>query len=161
MQRFLVLLCLLFLNPGMKAQDAKLPFSTGAAFHHGYMLPEYQFINYLVDRPVSAFEVDIYRQTTGMNEWEQLYRYPDYGISIMYSSLGNREAFGEYTALWPWYRIHFIDNPGFSLDYRLGLGLCYVNTVFDPEAKLPGPGHRLTYEYFFQPGNRNPHQAVS
>ncbi len=47
-----------------------------------------------------------------MNKWEQLYRYPDYGISIMYSSLGNREAFGEYTALWPWYRIHFIDTQG-------------------------------------------------
>ncbi len=55
MQRLVVLLFLFFIFSGDRAQG-KLRCSAGAAFHHGYMLPEYQFINYLVDRPVWAFE---------------------------------------------------------------------------------------------------------
>ena len=134
MRSLTILICLIFLFPALKAQDGLLhSLSAGAVYHHGYMLPEYHFINYLVDEPVKAVELSIYKQTTGRTMWEQLYHYPDYGLSLMYSTLGSHEAFGEYVALWPWYRIHFIDTRNFSLHYRLGVGLCYVNTVFDPE----------------------------
>ena len=126
--------CLLFiLSPVVRAQGERHGWSADVVYHHGYMLPEYAFINYLVNQPVRAVEMSLYKRTTGRTLWEQLYRYPDYGLSVMYSTLGNHDVFGEYTALFPWYRIHFIDTHAFSLYYRLGVGLCYVDRVFDPE----------------------------
>ncbi len=133
MRSAFLLLCILPLITSVKAQEGAGAFSTDAEYHHGYMLPEYQFINYLVNAPVQAVELSLFKQTTGRTIWEQLYRYPEYGMSVMYSTLGNHQALGEYISLWPWYRIHFIDNRNFSLNYKLGLGLCYATRVFDPE----------------------------
>ncbi|HYW97403.1 MAG TPA: acyloxyacyl hydrolase [Bacteroidales bacterium] len=133
MRQTQILLILFFLFPMAKAQEGiHHGLSSGIRYHHGFMLPEYQFINYLVNEPVRAVELSVYHQTAGKTEWEKLYRYPDYGLSLMYSTLGNHNVFGEYMAIWPWYRIHFIDSPNFSLHYRLGVGLCYASEIFDP-----------------------------
>jgi hypothetical protein len=134
MNRFIIFFLFGLLLPIGKIQgQLKDDLYLQADVHHGYMLPEYQFVNYLVNDNIHSIEVMLSKKTSGKDFWQQLYRYPDYGLSLFLSTLGNNEVFGKQIALSSFYNIHLIDKKRFSLDYRLGLGLCYVTKKLDLE----------------------------
>ena len=95
-------------------------------YHFGAIIPEYKFVNYLVNDYVRSFEVSIAKETTGKNYWQQLYHYPTYGLALSISTLGNNEVFGKQIALAPFYQIHLLFKKNLSLDYDVSLGAAYV-----------------------------------
>lgn len=102
-----------------------------ANYHYGFVLPEYQNFIYLVDAPIQSFELGIVKQATGKNDWQQLYHYPAYGVSLFYSTLGNKEVNGQELALYPYFILHLISKKRFSLDNQIGIGIGYTNKKFD------------------------------
>lgn len=100
-------------------------------YHQGYVLPEYQEFIYLVNDDIHSLEFNISKQTTGNNYWEQLYKYPRFGLSIYYTTLGNDDLFGREIAIVPYIVNHIIERNRFSLDNHIGCGLSYVTKKFD------------------------------
>jgi len=101
--------------------------------HSGYNLPEYPFISALTKDYVRSVEVALFKETVGKNKWEQLYNYPDYGLSVFYSTLGNDEVFGRELALTYFFRLYFYSKNRLHLYNRLGIGVSYVSKKFDLE----------------------------
>ncbi len=71
-------------------------------------------------------------QTTGDKYWEQLYRYPDWGIGIYLADFYNKEEIGYPIALYG-----FIDAPfhrwkRLSFNYELGFGAAFNWKSFNP-----------------------------
>lgn len=99
--------------------------------HFGFVLPEYKHFTYLVNEPVKGIEVSLFKKTTGKNSWEQLYKYPEYGLTILYTTLGNKDVFGNEIALFPYVQSALIRKQKFTLSNQFGLGLGYATKKFD------------------------------
>ena len=74
----------------------------------GYVIPEYSNINYSVTDPIQSINVSWNKRTTGKRLTEQLYHFPEYGISAGFSNLGNKEVFGHELSLYPYFRTFFL-----------------------------------------------------
>ena len=102
-------------------------------FHYGLNIPEYQMFTYVTDDYVRSVDFSVIIETNGKNDWEQIFNYPEYGVSLFYSSLGNDDVFGREFALIPFFRTNIIYKKKFKLYNQIGVGLSYVNKKFDSE----------------------------
>lgn len=100
-------------------------------FHYGFVLPEYQHFNYLVDESVKGFEISAFKRTIGKNSWEKIYRYPEAGLTFQFTTLGNRLVFGNELALFPYVSIPLVRKKHFVLFNQFGCGIGYATKKFD------------------------------
>jgi len=128
---FSFLLALTFLNSASCQSTFFNDTQLGISTHLGWNLPEYQFISFYTNDYISSIDLSITKESTGKNEWEQLYKYPSCGISLFYSSLGNDDIFGRELALTYFFKIDVIKHNRFNFYNRTGIGLSYVNQKFD------------------------------
>ncbi len=102
-------------------------------YHAGFAIPEYKFLTYIVDDYIRSMDVCLVKETTGNNIWEQLYTYPEYGISLFYSTLGNDKILGKEIALSYFFKINLISWKRVRVYNRTGIGFSYVTRKFDSE----------------------------
>ncbi len=136
MKRQLIIFCLLILIgiPHLTAQEKDSFFSDliiGSQWHYGFITPHHKAIQYVVNKPISGFEITLSKPTYGKNIWEKLYRYPRWGAGYFRVSLGNNEILGYGNALFGFLNIPFYKTQRFSVNYQISLGLGYLNKVFD------------------------------
>jgi hypothetical protein len=111
--------------------NQKNPWDFKADAHFGFVIPEYQHFNYLVEKPVQGIELSLHKASRGRNFWEQLYRYPEFGFSLFASSLGNNEVFGHEIALYPYIQTPLIRKDKFQFSTTFGFGAGYATKKFD------------------------------
>ncbi len=102
-----------------------------AKYHYGYVIPEYQNFIYVVNDNIQSASLNISKKTTGKNDWEQLYNYPEYGLSLFYTSLGNDRVYGREIALYPYFNLDIVNYKRFGFYNQTGVGIGYVNKKFD------------------------------
>lgn len=86
--------------------------------------------NYLWNTDIHSFELRVGKQTDGSHEWEQWFRYPDYGIALRYSNF-NLDMLGDKYALFGFINGYFVHRPKFSFFYQLGAGVCFWTKHYD------------------------------
>lgn len=128
---YIALVFFVFSTSGRAQNSFSDNLSITAKYHHGYIVPEYQNFIYLVNENVNAFGFNILKKTTGSNDWEQLYNFPEYGFSFFYSSLGNDSVFGHEYALYPYFNLDIVSGNRVSLYNQIGVGLSYITEKFD------------------------------
>jgi len=96
-------------------------------------LPEYDYWLYLPNAPMQSLTLSLSKSTVGKTDFERIYNYPEYGVSLLYSTLGNDEIFGREFAVVPYYHLKIISRDRFNLYHELGVGLGYVGKIFDFE----------------------------
>ncbi len=128
--------------------------SVSFLFHQGSSLPEYSFVNYLTNDYLHAFTLDFTKRTTGKNDWERLYKYPEVGISLFYTSLGNKDVLGNALALNYFFRVHFISTEKWKVYNQTGIGLGYLTKRFDlvDNYKNVGIGSHYNAHFSFRLG---------
>ena len=127
----ILLLCFISANH-LKAQKSKLKdLRFQSEYQYGYILPEYSNLNYLIDAPVQAFNFSVIKQSIGKTEWEELYKYPQFGLSFFYTTLGNDEVHGREWAIYPFFRFNLIQYKRFSWFLQTGIGFGRVSKKFD------------------------------
>ena len=99
--------------------------------HYGFILPEYSNFNLLINKPSSGFEWSLAKKTSGKTFWEQVYKYPEYGLTFFFISLGNKEVLGNELALYPYVKTFLIRKEHFQLTNQFGLGIGYLTKKFD------------------------------
>jgi len=134
----LVLVCAIILEnfflSSLFGQDSFFDdFYVRAAYHPGYVLPEYSMFKYLAKDFVRGYSVSASKRTNGKNYWAQLYNYPEYGVAIQYATLGNAEVFGHEWSVFPYFNYHFFEEGKFSLINQVGLGIGFSSQKFDLE----------------------------
>lgn len=98
---------------------------------YGFALPEYTFVSYFTDSYIHSLELNLIKETTGKNYWEKLYNYPEVGLSLFYTSLGNDSLFGQAYSLNYFFKLKLIDRKKFSFYNRTGIGLGYLTRHFN------------------------------
>lgn len=159
MRNRLLLILLLIAGQTTFAQE-KTPFSNNLWLrvdgHYGFVIPEYKHFNLLVNKPTQALEVSLFKRTTGKTDWEQLYKYPEYGLTLQYTSLGNNEILGHEIGLFPFVQSFIIRKPKFQFTHLFGFGLGYATKRFDIESNYNNisVGSHLNIHFNFKLGTR-------
>ncbi len=109
------------------------PYKTTINYHTGFILPEYKFLTLITNDYVRSLDVSVSKETNGKNIWEQLYNYPEYGISLFYSTLGNNQVLGKEFALTYFFKLYLPSKNRLRLYNRTGIGISYVSRIFNLE----------------------------
>ena len=88
---------------------------------------------YITNDYISSLDLSISKKTIGNNKWQVLYKYPEFGISFFYSTLGNDDVFGRELSINPFFKTHLIYKSKFKLYSQIGIGLGYVNKKYNAE----------------------------
>lgn len=132
--RLSVIFCVVFISTETKCQERFTDnLKLSAHCQYGYVLPEYDYFLYLANAPMRSVSLNFSKTTLGKTDFERLYNYPEYGISFIYSTLGNDDIFGRELAIVPYYHLKIVSRNRFNLYNELGFGLAYVTKVFDFE----------------------------
>jgi hypothetical protein len=78
-----------------------------------------------------AFELNLGKETYGLERWQYLYGFPIIGAAYWYSPLGGSEFVGSAHALFPYVNYPIIRKGKSELNVRVGLGLAYLTKRFD------------------------------
>lgn len=107
-----------------------------AKYQHGVIFPHHYSIEYLTDRNLTAINIELEQQWQGQQLWQQIYRYPQYGIGYYYAYLPNPEIFGQVHALYPYIKIPARHNQRFGFSYAIAAGTAYLTKSFDIKKNL-------------------------
>ena len=89
--------------------------------------------NYLNGYPKSSVRVDgivALHLRTNDKKWAPYFNYPDVGVAVLGSYLGNSKIFGNQASIYPYINFKFNDKPK-PFFFKFGMGLAYFNTYFD------------------------------
>lgn len=129
---FYALLLILMCNCSLKAQTSYTDnLHLTADYHRGYVLPEYKYSLFIAKKYVHSASLSLTKKTTGKNDWEQLYHYPEFGFTVFFSTLGNQEVNGSELALFPYFNLPVYSRKRFCIFNRTGIGIGYVTRKFD------------------------------
>lgn len=82
---------------------------------------------------VPSMQIEVGRQTYGKDVWEQLYRYPEYGVGYYFADLGNPKLLGYVNAAYIYLNAPFFRKPDFSFNYHLAIGISYLSKKWDSQ----------------------------
>ena len=132
---FAALFFLIGFFPALFAQEEKTPLSKDiyldTKVHYGFIICHHKSMLNLASTHLTAFEVSINKPTYGERSWHQLYKYPQMGLCLWYTALGNSQILGSATAIFPFINFPLLQSKKTSLNFRFGLGLGYLSRRFD------------------------------
>jgi hypothetical protein len=104
----------------------------GAYAYTGKVLAHTGDIQYVVDEGITAFDIQLQWQGTGEKEWQQLYRFPKYGVGLYSTSLGNKKYYGNAYAIYSFFNFQFTHERRRVIPaFQLGLGVSYHDRIYD------------------------------
>jgi len=113
------------------SQSQKENLSLRVEGNGGVLVPEYQLFNQFAKDYIYGVEISLEKQSSGKRESDQIFNYPAFGGTLLYSTLGNDDVFGQELALYGYFLNHFIRKERFQLNHQFGLGLGYATKRFD------------------------------
>jgi hypothetical protein len=133
MNWLIISISLLFSGILISQENYKNNLGFSLDYKYGAVLPEYQFIHSFVDKNISQVEFSVFKNTLGKSYWEKLYKYPTFGVSFYYSSLGNRAVLGNEFAIYPFVSLQSNPSKKVHLNNKFGLGVGFVTKTFNLE----------------------------
>lgn len=125
------------LSSHINAQNSNLFFknlNVETDYGYGTMLPHHNSIAYFLKDRINTFDIKINKTTYGNKYWNQLYRYPVYGIGYYRSNLGNDDVFGYANGFYSFLKAPLLGQTNkLNLSYQIAFGLSYITEIFDIE----------------------------
>lgn len=104
----------------------------GFFYHHHFEMERF-------DAHYPAFEISVYQNSFGRQEWEAAYNYPYLGFTYYQADFGLNfeqnpevgEALGSVHALYPFISYPLVGGENAQLTFKLGVGLGFLTKCFD------------------------------
>jgi hypothetical protein len=100
-------------------------------FHYGFIIAHHSEMLFLTQGHVSIAEICLSRPSYGKKFWNQLFRFPEPGISICIFDLGNPQYLGNLYSICPYIDFPLNRSLRSKLCFRAGGGLSYLTKPFD------------------------------
>lgn len=158
--KIIKIICLLFCLTKLYVANSQSKFTDNLSLrldaHYGFILPEYSNFNLLINKPSLGFEFSIEKKTTGKTFWEQVYKYPEFGLSFFFITLGNKNVLGNEFAIYPYVKTFLIRKKRFQLSNQFGLGAGYATKRFDLETNYQqiAIGSKLNVHFNYKLGTQ-------
>ncbi|WP_430399713.1 acyloxyacyl hydrolase [Flavobacterium sp.] len=123
------LLFLLFITIPFLAQEKEYDSYIEAQFFRGNVYKHTNDIGHLITGHPDGFMLSYNWKTYGKKEWEQVYNYPDYGVSFHYLDFKN-QYLGHNVAIGAHYNFYFFKR---QLMFRISQGIGMTSNPYDKE----------------------------
>lgn len=131
---FIFLCCLIYLpvSPAYAQMHPEKDFILSAQAHYGFIMSHRNNMAHLIKGHIYGGELNYVFRTSGNKPWQQLYKYPDFGVCLLHLDLANPEQLGTLEALYAYtnLRLNKLSNK-VNLNLRLGSGLGFLTKPFD------------------------------
>jgi hypothetical protein len=98
----------------------------------GFLIAHRANMAHLPERNNVGFELEFAQQDKSNTQWDQSYKHPQRGFSLMYQDFGNKEILGHGYSIFGHTSFPIIQKEKFGfLDFRLGTGFAYVTKPYD------------------------------
>jgi hypothetical protein len=104
-----------------------------ASYHYGFLVHEYSYHKLHALNPINSFELCFSKKSLGNSIWQNIYNYPELGVSAYFSGLSNKELYGNLSSVYVFTASDFLKDKKINIDWKLGLGIAYVTRKFDFE----------------------------
>lgn len=98
----------------------------------GKILPNAQADNFPSLKPQQVIAVNIGAQKLDTNSWARYYNFPETGIMLLYSNLGDNQTFGHQWSVLPFITFNVLNKYSDAYKFRLSAGASYFSTFHDP-----------------------------
>lgn len=129
MKQFLLFIVLLSFSFSFSQEDVKNPFYLDVQVFRGNVLKHADYVGHLVTGHPDGFLLGVNWKTRGNKEWEQVYNYPDYGVSYHYLDFKN-PYIGVNHAVGLHYNFYFLKR---HLMFRISQGIGMTSNPYDKE----------------------------
>ena len=126
-----LILFLFILIQNMSGQEKSSSLQINFRGHYGFIMVHRDNMSHLVKGHPYMLEFSISKPTYGVKEWEQIYAFPEIGVSFLYADLANRQQLGTAYALYPYINYRMNRNDKCNMRLRIGAGIGYFPTTFD------------------------------
>jgi hypothetical protein len=128
----LLVLSLLGLRPWLIGQETSHPaVIITPNYHYGFIIAHHSEMLALTQGHVQIAELCIARPTSGDAYWNQLFKFPEPGVSLCVFDLGNPKNLGNLYSVCPYIDFPFNKSKCTRICLRAGGGLCYLTKPFD------------------------------
>ncbi|MFT5749870.1 MAG: hypothetical protein ACI93S_001143 [Ancylomarina sp.] len=119
---------------GLRAQDIsyKKKFSVGINYHQGLFVPKNQYINYLIQDKISAFELKLALHPNTQKSWVNQFAVRKFGIGYYQGTLGNSSSLGEVRSLVPFIQFGIKSWDRLQINTDIGVGIAMMSKYFHP-----------------------------
>src|SRR3954462_4008082 len=127
---FLCMVCIQM--PVLSQNKPNKDFILSAQGHYGFIISHRSSMASLIKGHIYGGEVSYLFRTNGNKPWQQLYKYPDFGVCLVHLDLANPEQLGTVEALYPYtiLRLNKL-NKKVNVNLRLGVGLAFITKPFN------------------------------
>lgn len=124
----LVLTSVLSFNNMLTAQEKEHKnFYLEPVYQYGFIWQHRPSLADVIGGNINVARISFGQETYGKSYWDQLYRYPDWGVGYSFTDLGNPNELGQANAIYYYLRIPVIKKSKFSLNYKISGGMAYLN----------------------------------
>ena len=113
-----------------QTEEPKL--KVAANYFSGFVIPEFGLLDSIDERPLQTLEISLFTRSKGKSYWNDIYNYPEYGLSLFYTDLGEKEVLGEVFGLDYFFKINLLEREKTKFHVRSGIGINYTNKKYDP-----------------------------
>jgi hypothetical protein len=116
-----------------KSDSTRTAVSIGLHGHYGFIIPHSRDVVHISDSDPWGVEADINFHFSDEKAWRYLQAYPRLGISLACYNFNNPEVLGNAYALVIYAEPFLSAHKDFSLSFRLGGGIAYLDNIYDPK----------------------------
>lgn len=113
--------------------SAATAITVGLHSHYGFIIPHASELRHIADSHPWGLELDMSFHFTDKKAWQYLQGYPRLGASLAYFNFDNPEVLGNAYSLIVFAEPFLSAHKDFSLSFRLGTGISYMDTPHHPE----------------------------
>ncbi len=129
--RYSIFFLFLFFSQSSFSQSKSNGWSIGANIQYGFILSHRHNMGHLVRGHTPAYEITVSKQKFGDKYWQQHFRYPIVGYSLVFIDLKNDDQLGTAFAIFPHISFSQKRQRKFMRYFRIGAGAGYITKVFD------------------------------
>jgi Lipid A 3-O-deacylase (PagL) len=104
----------------------------------GFLAAHRAIMGHLSKEAAIAGEVSYLIQPKGRRSWQEAYKYPVYGVTGFFGSVGNRELLGHYFGLYGFINFPFVKAKHYTLSAKVGCGIAYGSKFYDADENILG-----------------------
>jgi hypothetical protein len=132
-----LLLCLTFTNTAASAavnnDTTRAAINIGLNAHTGFIIPHSRTIRDIANSNPWGIEADFSWHFVNPRAWQYVQGYPRLGASLAYYNFDNPEVLGNAYTLLLYVEPFLSAHRRFSLSFRFGAGLAYMDNIYHPE----------------------------
>ncbi len=104
--------------------------------HYSFLAPHYDYVSILCEQHFHIYQLNIFKAGNHLKEWDSLYNYPQYGVSLIYSPLSSPNYLGFGVAAAPFINFPLHRSNNLSLSLFIGSGIGFIEKPYDPRSNF-------------------------